>query len=181
MSPPKRLCLVRDLDGNEAHVSQEESFVLADIRREYGLNAPQAACDPASVAEAKRALAARIPLTAKGSQSLGLRLPNTTVKRLDDAATAQGVSRNQLANVALEALLEDFELRDAAKIKDPDARARFVASRLARKSRSATAPGGTAYAPLTPEERNELETLRREKRERESKAPAKTPPTKGKR
>lgn len=32
--------------------------------------------------------------------------------------------------------LEDFERRDAAKIKDPDARARFVASRLARKQKA---------------------------------------------
>lgn len=31
--------------------------------------------------------------------------------------------------------LEDFERADAAKIKDPDARARFVASRLARKQK----------------------------------------------
>lgn len=31
--------------------------------------------------------------------------------------------------------LEDFERRDAAKIKDPDARARFVAGRLARKQK----------------------------------------------
>jgi ClpP class serine protease len=31
--------------------------------------------------------------------------------------------------------LEDFERRDAEKIKDPDARARFVASRLARKQK----------------------------------------------
>lgn len=34
-----------------------------------------------------------------------------------------------------EEALEDFERRDAAKIKDPDARARFVASRLARKQK----------------------------------------------
>jgi hypothetical protein len=35
-----------------------------------------------------------------------------------------------------EEALEDFERRDAAKIKDPDARARFVASRLARKQKN---------------------------------------------
>jgi ClpP class serine protease len=34
-----------------------------------------------------------------------------------------------------EEALEDFERRDAAKIKDPEARARFVASRLARKQK----------------------------------------------
>lgn len=32
--------------------------------------------------------------------------------------------------------LEDFERKDAAKIKDPEARARFVASRLARKQKA---------------------------------------------
>jgi len=32
--------------------------------------------------------------------------------------------------------LEDFERRDAAKIKDPEARARFVASRIARKQKA---------------------------------------------
>lgn len=35
-----------------------------------------------------------------------------------------------------EEALEDFERRDAAKIKDPDARARFVASRLAKKQKA---------------------------------------------
>jgi hypothetical protein len=34
-----------------------------------------------------------------------------------------------------EEALEDYERRDAEKIKDPDARARFVASRLARKKK----------------------------------------------
>lgn len=40
------------------------------------------------------------------------------------------------ASAAGEDALSDFERRDAAKIKDPDARARFVAARLARKQKA---------------------------------------------
>ncbi len=40
------------------------------------------------------------------------------------------------ANGTSEHMLTDFERRDADKIKDPDARARFVASRIERKQKA---------------------------------------------
>ena len=65
-----------------------------------------------------------------------MRLPAETVRDLDRRAAANGTTRNHELNAALEAGLEDFERADAAKIKDPEARARFINGRLARKAKA---------------------------------------------
>jgi ClpP class serine protease/predicted transcriptional regulator len=107
------------------------------VRKAYGRGSSMLA-GPAKAAGLIDGIAPR--LAAATSSTATVRLPTDTLQRLDGIAAQTGASRNAIVNAAVEAGLEDFERRDADKIKDPAARARFVASRLERKRKAAAPP-----------------------------------------
>lgn len=74
-------------------------------------------------------------LAAEPLADLRVRVAALRADRVATPATSPAVKPPTAAGAGEDAL-EDFERRDAAKIKDPEARARFVASRLARKQKA---------------------------------------------
>lgn len=76
---------------------------------------------------------------------VSVRLPAEQRDALARRAQAEGVTVSSVARDLITAGLYDFEVADAAKIEDPEARARFAAKRRQRHEQ--------ALAGLTPEQR----------------------------
>jgi ClpP class serine protease len=129
------------------------------VRKSYGRGSSMLA-GPAKDAGLIDGIVGPASLSRASSQAVTSRLPKDMVERLDRVAAAADTSRNTIVNAALEAGLEDFERRDADKIKDPAARARFVASRVARKQRAAAQPLPVGPDGLTDFERKDAAKIK---------------------
>lgn len=119
-----------DLDGNPILATREEADRMAELRREFGLNVPAGPERARRAAEAKRALTARGEAIGAGTKPP----PSPGTK---PAPVRRESEREELERLRAEAYaqLTDYERADAAKIKDPVARARFVVARLARRAK----------------------------------------------
>lgn len=137
---PEVLDVPVTVDLDALALSAAERSELAELRAER--DARQAA-ERRSLVTALVELGAETPATAWEKDAPSPRLASEPLDSLRSRVTAlRAVPRPSASHAAPpagstgEEALEDFERADAAKIKDPDARARFVASRLARKQKA---------------------------------------------